>query len=124
MNTDFAPRLIAKFGTDMQLVWYTDVVPEDPAQVWKPAGTTAVTQTVKGVRLVANRWKFGLMTDMQITDGVPNTEARVLIAARGLTKAVNLKGELRMFGEAWQIVSAEPLVVNEDIITYMMQVRQ
>lgn len=118
-------KSIAKYGTDMSLVLFVDAAPADLQKPWRVESPTEVVQIVKGVFLKAKRQQLGKNVDNRLeSDGLQHSEKRILIAAKGLTNAPSLKGEIRVGDVRWAIISIAPLEPAGESILYTLQVRQ
>jgi hypothetical protein len=114
---DTAQRLIDKYGALVELVVFTSGTPIDPQMPWRVNDSGELVQSCKGV--------FASF-DKKLIDGtlIQKNDARVLLAAKGLSRAPDIDGEIRTVDAAWQIVSIKPISPTGVDILYSVQVRR
>lgn len=118
-----AQRLIAAKGCSIDIVTFVDPAPEDPSKPWDLGPPTEVVETTKGVFLSSKVKEEGESADNRNDDELVHKEQRrILVAAGGLTKAPNVKGEIRVGGVRWSVKSVVPVSPGGTDILYTIQV--
>lgn len=111
---DLAEELINEYGQDGTIVVFVPTTGDNPWDEGEPV------ETAFDCRVIFTRF------DKEYVDGqlIHKEDRLALVAAKHMgTFEPNLKGEIRVPGQAWKIISIDQVQPAEQIIVYKFQVR-